>query len=580
MLPDLIPASPNNAPPPPPKDQSFLSGFNQKLQIDSTNIPQSSYINLTTLPNSEDTFGQLLNDDYSMDTTIPQQHQDSGVLSSWSSATPSSSSYTDYATLTHQGNCHGLPTPPSPPVIPQHHHQQQQNQHMSPVTLIHPPQLPDIENDQVISEFERIMCNTNDEVVLANSVCLLFRFSIDSVRGYEVCQAMSTSTDILNHLYCILTDKQLCNDNLIQCYAVGNLTCISKYDKGRAALLGCVGIDEPSIGNEHSISQYSQRPSLGVESLICSLRSRDSDVIVFAITAIHNLLLDRRPIIQEIAKKQLQHGLRYIVQLLGNPCLSKYEFKVIVLDCLQILAYGNRENRLTIKESNGPSLILRTIDENFANKQPAEELIETASRVLKSLSACPVNKIDIIANDGILILTHCIGEDNFEILKTCLWTLRNLSDVISSERELDFKRCINPLIKRIIKILEDYSDEPCIITCALGILANLTCNNEEIKQFICVQGGVEILLQTIKIALKDGRDFRIVDKEILEPAICTLCHLLNQNNKSNLAKDAMMIVMENMGLFKPLTTPMRRVISDDLSKAVQKLQNLLMYQSR
>lgn len=419
------------------------------------------------------------------------------------------------------------------------------------------------------------MGNTNDVVVLTNSVCLLFRFSIDSLRGYEVCQAMSASSDILNRLYFILTDKQFCNDDLIQCYATGNLTSISKYDEGRAALLGCTGLDETSWNHDSNIFQFSERPSLGVESLLCSLQSRDSNVIIFAITAIHNLLLDRRFIIQEIAKKQLQHGLKFIVQLLDNPYLRhNYEFKVIVLDCLQILAYGNRENRLIIKESNGPHLILRTIQENFDN-QPTEELVETASRVLKSLSACPVNKIAILQNDGINILTNCIGRNNsFEILKTCLWTLRNLSDVISREPELDHENCINPLIDRILNILDEYSEEPCIITCALGILANLTCNHEEIKQFICLQEGVELLLQTIKVAIKDARDFRIVDKEILEPAICTLCHLVNQKGNSNLAQEAIMSVARNIDMFKPIMTPMR-VISDELSKAVKKLQKLV-----
>lgn len=409
------------------------------------------------------------------------------------------------------------------------------------------------------------MGNTNDVVVLTNSVCLLFRFSIDSVRGHEVCQAMSTSSDILNRLYFILSDKQFGNDDLIRCYATGNLTSVSKYEEGRAALLGCIGTDD---------TLDLTRPSLGVESLICSLQSRDCNVIIFAITAIHNLLLDRRAGVQEIAKKQIQHGLRHIVQLLDNSYLRhNYEFKVIVLDCLLILAYGNRENRLIIKESNGPRLILRTIEENL-NNQSTEELIETSSRVLKSLSSCPVNKVDIIQHDGIIILTHCIGRYNSEILRTCLWTLRNLSDAISGERNLDLERCINPLIHRILMILEEYSEDPCIITCALGILANLSCNNEDIKQFICHQDGVELLLQTIQIALRDGRDFRVVDKEILEPAICALCHLLNQKENPELARNAVMSVRKNMEVLRPITIPMR-VISEDLSRAVNKLHSLI-----
>lgn len=426
-----------------------------------------------------------------------------------------------------------------------------------------PPPRPDVAPSKVIEELSKYICNENDKVVLTNSLGILFSYSINSFRGPEVCQLMSASPVILNALYNLLTNEQFKDDDPILFLATGNLTNISKYEAGRAAILGCNGL------------QANEWPSRGVLSLINSLQSRDSNVVIFAITAVHNLLLDRRVEVQEIAKKQIKHahGIKHIVRQLANQYLvNNYEFKVIVLDCLQILAYGNMENRLTILESGGPKLLLTTIKENFDN-QPTEELVETASRVLKSLSACPHNKVDIIKNDGIQILTRCIKRDNQEILKTCLWTLRNLSDVIiHSERE--HSSCINQLIQRLLGILYEYAEEPCIVTCALGTLANLTCNNEPIKRLICDYNGVELILSTIDVALRDSRDFRIVNNEILEPAVCALCHLLNQTSNPNLDRERQLV--KERFLHDPAFKTLKWApTSEDLSKAVDKLIGLL-----
>lgn len=574
LLPDLISSQMNIPPPPqilskPQTDQTSTMLFqkqqqqqvqNQTATHEGNNCPANSPMMHTILPN-DDSVVQMM-----MDCSVAADHPtqihgssssdcSSGIHSNsnnWTSHHPSSPSYNE----NRQPYYHQLPPPPSPPQIHEHSFAQQISQ---------PPQIPDVGTSMVVEEFEKIMNNENDKVVLTNSICLLFRFSIDSVRGAEICQAVSTSQEIMNRLYYVLRSDEFKNDDLVICYATGNLTNISKYDEGRTAILGCMN------------NQYSFNPSHGVESLIRSIQSRDSNVVIFAITAIHNLLLDRRVELQEIAKEQIKHGLKCIVQLLDNQSLMKnYEFKVIVLDCLQLLAYGNKDNRIVIKESCGPYLLIRTIKENL-NNQPTEELIETASRVLKSLSACADTKKDIIENGGISILTQCIRLNNQDILKTCLWTLRNLSDVINNStysREAYDPYCINQLVERLLNILDDYAGEPCIITCALGILANLTCNNEAIKQFICECNGVDLLLNTIVIFLGDGRDFRVVDKEILEPAVCALCHLMNQSGNPSLAEEARRSVRNNWDLFLHKMCPGNREISEELAKAVKKLFDL------
>jgi hypothetical protein len=432
-----------------------------------------------------------------------------------------------------------------------------------------PPPPPDIDPSKVIEELGEYISNERDKVVLTNSVGLLFSYAVTSARSAEVCQLMSASPVILNALYNLLTNTEFKNDDTILSFATANLTNISKYEAGRSALLGCNGL------------QANEWPSKGVKALINSLQSRDSNVVIFAITAVHNLLLDRRLEVQDIAKKQIKYadGIKYIVSQLAHQYLvNNYEFKVIVLDCLQILAYGNMDNRLSILKSEGPRLLLRTIRENFDN-QPTEELVETASRVLKSLSVCPANKDSIMRNDGIEILTRCIKRDNQEILKTCLWTLRNLSDVINNNLR-DHSSAVNSLVERLLSILFEYSEEPCIVTCALGILANLTCNNDHIKEFICEYkqfewSGVDLLLNTIDVALRDSRDFRILNHEVLEPAIYTLCHLMNQPHYPQLPIERQR-VKERFSMDPAFRTLKQwSSSSEDLAKAVGKLHSLL-----
>uniref|UniRef100_A0A6G1SEQ6 Armadillo segment polarity protein n=1 Tax=Aceria tosichella TaxID=561515 RepID=A0A6G1SEQ6_9ACAR len=430
-----------------------------------------------------------------------------------------------------------------------------------------PPPPPDIEPSKVIEELGEYISNDRDPVVVANSVGLLFSYAVTSARSAEICKLMSVSPIILNGLYNLVTNPEI-NDDTIKSLATANLTNISKYDEGRSALLGC---------NGQSANEW---PSRGVQALLHSLQSHDSNVVIFAITAIHNLLLDRRLEVQDIAKRQIQYadGIKYIVSQLAHQYLHKYEFKVIVLDCLQILAYGNKDHRLSILKSDGPRLLLRTITQNFENS-PTEELIETASRVLKSLSVCPANKDSIIRNDGIEILTRCIKRDNQETLKTCLWTLRNLSDVINNNLR-DHSSAVNLLVERLLCILFEYSEEPCIVTCALGILANLTCNNDHIKEFICEYRqlnwtGVDLLLNTIDVALRDGRDFRVLNAEVLEPGIYTLCHLMNQPHYPKLPIERQRV--KERFTMDPAFRTLKQwsSSSEELTKAVGKLHSLL-----
>lgn len=498
----------------------------------------------------------------------------------------------DHHTQHHHHSTIECPIDMDPPQIirahPPNDHQSTNNHNNTNCVNMQPCQLPVFVNGQsLVQELEDIMKmhlqNTKEDLkIVTNSVCLLFRFSIDEARGYEVCvQGLCSSKSIMELLYLIIqTDKFDTYEGrmIMLCFATGSLTSLSKYEEGREALLGYdrgSQFDSITAMNSSGIAESTKcekRNLGGVEALLTALQSNDTNVVIFAITAIHLLLLDRRHTIQEIAKEQIKPGIKHIVGLLDNQSLvHKYEFKVIVLDCLQILAYGNDENRILIKNSRGPSLILKTIQDNFDNPQ-TEGLIETASRVLKSLSSCQKTKLDIIDSDGIIILANCIDRSNLEILKTCLWTLRNLSDVISLN-EAKYPNCVVQLVDKILNILEEFAEEPSVIICALGILANLTYNNERIKQFICNQGGIKLILRTIQLALREAKDMGNVDEHILEPAIYALCNLMNQSESPIHAETARQKIISYIALFEPIEDT-SRTISDELSKAMRKLRDL------
>ena len=70
------------------------------------------------------------------------------------------------------------------------------------------------------------------------------------------------------------------------------------------------------------------------------------------------------------------------------------------------------------------------------------------------------------------------------------------------------------LLQMLVQVLQ--SNDINGVTCAAGILSNMTCNNQNNKMFVCQVGGIEALVRTI---LQAG------DREdITEPAVSTRSH--------------------------------------------------------
>ena len=271
-----------------------------------------------------------------------------------------------------------------------------------------------------------------------------------------------------------------------------------------------------AVGTLHNLSMHRQGllaifKSGGIPALVKLLSSPVESVLFYTITTLHNLLLH-----QEGSKMavRLAGGLQKMVALLQR---NNVKFLAIVTDCLQILAYGNQESKLIILASQGPMELVRIM-----RSYDYEKLLWTTSRVLKVLSVCSSNKPGIVDAGGMQALAMHLGHPSQRLVQNCLWTLRNLSDAGTKIENLD------NLMQGLTQLLG--STDVNIVTCAAGILSNLTCNNQKNKVTVCQVGGIEALVRTI-IAAGDR-------EEITEPAVCALRHLTSRHPECDVSQNA------------------------------------------
>ncbi|XP_034239468.1 armadillo segment polarity protein isoform X1 [Thrips palmi] len=290
-----------------------------------------------------------------------------------------------------------------------------------------------------------------------------------------------------------------------------------------------------AVGTLHNLSHHRQGllaifKSGGIPALVKLLSSPVESVLFYAITTLHNLLLH-----QEGSKMavRLAGGLQKMVALLQR---NNVKFLAIVTDCLQILAYGNQESKLIVLASQGPVELVRIM-----RSYDYEKLLWTTSRVLKVLSVCSSNKPAIVEAGGMQALAMHLGHSSQRLVQNCLWTLRNLSDAGTKVDGLE------GLLQSLVTLLG--SSDANVVTCAAGILSNLTCNNQRNKVTVCQVGGVEALVRTIMSA--GDRE------EITEPAVCALRHLTSRHVESEMAQNAVRMNYGIQVIVKLLHPPSR-----------------------
>ncbi|XP_039292968.1 armadillo segment polarity protein isoform X2 [Nilaparvata lugens] len=291
-----------------------------------------------------------------------------------------------------------------------------------------------------------------------------------------------------------------------------------------------------AVGTLHNLSHHRQGllaifKSGGIPALVKLLSSPVESVLFYAITTLHNLLLH-----QEGSKMavRLAGGLQKMVALLQR---NNVKFLAIVTDCLQILAYGNQESKLIILASQGPVELVRIM-----RSYDYEKLLWTTSRVLKVLSVCSSNKPAIVEAGGMQALAMHLGHPSQRLVQNCLWTLRNLSDAGTKVDGLE------GLLQSLVRLLA--SSDVNVVTCAAGILSNLTCNNQRNKVTVCQVGGVDALVHTIVNA--GDRE------EITEPAVCALRHLTSRHVDCEMAQNAVRMQLYGMQVIVKLLHPPSR----------------------
>ncbi|KAL5274764.1 CTNNB1 family protein [Megaselia abdita] len=279
-----------------------------------------------------------------------------------------------------------------------------------------------------------------------------------------------------------------------------------------------------AVGTLHYLSHHRQGllaifKSGGIPALVKLLSSPVESVLFYAITTLHNLLLH-----QDGSKMQvrLAGGLQKMVTLLQR---NNVKFLAVVTDCLQILAYANQESKLIILASGGPNELVRIM-----RSYDYEKLLWSTSRVLKVLSVCSSNKPAIVECGGMQALANHLVSQSNRLVQNCLWTLRNLSDAATKVEGLE------QLLSSLVQVLA--STDVNVVTCAAGILSNLTCNNQRNKITVCQVGGVDALVRTI---ISAGER-----EEITEPAVCALRHLTSRHTEAEHAQNA---IRMNNGLW-------------------------------
>lgn len=252
-------------------------------------------------------------------------------------------------------------------------------------------------------------------------------------------------------------------------------------------------------------------------------------MVNYALSALHNLLLQIEQAKLEILRCG---GCQKMVGLLNS---RNVKVLAILTDALHILAFNHEEAKIIIESSDGPQQLLRLLDSN-----EYEKLLWTTTRLLRVLSVSPSIKIVMVSKNAVKILEKRLNQTrSLRIQQNCLQILRNLSDQavklvglsrhsLSSISLFFLQENLDSLLRALIQFAQ--SNDFILISCAVGIISNLTCNNQYNKMAVVQFKGVAALVHSIVHA--QGKE------EILEPAICALRHVTCRHSHASEAQDA------------------------------------------
>jgi catenin beta 1 len=289
------------------------------------------------------------------------------------------------------------------------------------------------------------------------------------------------------------------------------------------------------VGTLYSVS--TQKPA-GVQAIINSkalntlvkmLSAPMETIISYAITTLHNVLLDCGDQIKNQLRKM--GVIHQMIPLLNQN--TNVKFLSIVVDCLQLLAFGNSETKQIILELGGTQMLVGLL----VNQTNYQKLLLNTTRLLKVLSVCSKNKQALVNCNAMQALSmHLITlstqaqnagstkSTSSDILSNCLITLRNLSDAATRLNGLE------QLVQNLLNLLASKNDFT-VLTLAAGILSNLTCNNENNKKTALASNGIQILLHNIHTNMS------VQKTQLVEPCVCALRHITNRHGDMLLAQE-------------------------------------------
>uniref|UniRef100_A0A0X3PKH1 Catenin beta n=1 Tax=Schistocephalus solidus TaxID=70667 RepID=A0A0X3PKH1_SCHSO len=380
---------------------------------------------------------------------------------------------------------------------------------------------PDIGTDEAesaIPELVRLIKDEDDQVVIYQASTMVFQLSKS-----EAIDALIQSKEMIS---CILSALNRTDDPETVRFLAGTLYNMSQTQ---------TGLKEIFLAN-------------CVPCLVSLLNSPVESVLFYAITTLHNLLLH-----QEGAKAAVRQSgcLQKLTSLLQK---NNIKFLTICTDCLQILALGHQESKLQILSGGGPTELIRIL-----NTYQYEKLLWTTARVLKVLSVCTANKPVIIEEGGMEALSKHLLHISPRLVLNCLWTLRNLSDAATKLNDLQ------PLLHTLVQLLG--SNDLNIVTCAAGILSNLTCNNSANKLIVYRRGGLRGLLHAL--------GHSNAKEEILEPCMCALRHLTGRHEEEEKARYEFVSQLGGLGIVAHILHAATAGVCPELGLICQPPQNPL-----
>ena len=139
---------------------------------------------------------------------------------------------------------------------------------------------------------------------------------------------------------------------------------------------------------------------MNVLLLLLFLSAPMETIVSYSITTLHNVLLGCTDAVKQSMRKM--GAIHQMIPLLSFN--ENVKFLSIVVDCLQLLAFGNKETKQIIHDLGGTDLVVHLLASNTCVQY--QKLLLNITRLLKVLSVCSLNKPKLVSLNIMQILSN------------------------------------------------------------------------------------------------------------------------------------------------------------------------------